>query len=292
MGKKIVIYVFAVIVFLFSAGPLILTLIGGIVPEKVLLAVPPRWFSMKPTLAYYRYIFTGKVPETFEERGAERAMISEEARLIPQAMLTSSIIAVAVMGVNILFGSMAAYAFARIRFRGKPATFMGIIMCRLIPASALVVPFYLLIQAFGLLDTKFSLILVHSLLTLPFTVLILTMFFRKIPPEIEEAAAVDGARPLQIFWRVTLPLSAASMVATGLFAFMLSYSEFMYSLVLGGTERTRTIPVVMTALIYNVDMIWGMIMSGVFLTLIPSLILAIVVWKFVVENIILGATRY
>jgi ABC-type glycerol-3-phosphate transport system permease component len=219
-------------------------------------------------------------------------MISEEARLIPKAMLTSSIIAVAVMGVNILFGSMAAYAFARIRFRGKSPTFMGIIMCRLIPASALVVPFYLLVQAFGLLDTKFSLIMVHSLLTLPFTVLILAMFFRRIPVEIEEAAVVDGARPLQVFWRITLPLSAASMVATGLFAFMLSYSEFMYSLVLGGTERTRTIPVVMTALIYNVDMIWGMIMSGVFLTLVPSLILAIVVWKFVVENIILGATRY
>jgi ABC-type glycerol-3-phosphate transport system permease component len=103
---------------------------------------------------------------------------------------------------------------------------------------------------------------------------------------------VDGASPLQTFWRVTLPLSAASMVATGLFAFMLSYSEFMYSLVLGGSDRTRTIPVVMTALIYNPDMIWGMIMSGVFLTLIPSLILAIVVWKFVVENIILGATKY
>jgi ABC-type glycerol-3-phosphate transport system permease component len=82
------------------------------------------------------------------------------------------------------------------------------------------------------------------------------------------------------------------MVATGLFAFMLSYSEFMYSLVLGGSENTRTIPVVLTALIYNPDMIWGMIMSGIFLTLIPSLILAIVVWKFVVENIILGATKY
>jgi ABC-type glycerol-3-phosphate transport system permease component len=292
VGRKIAIYIFAILLFLFSASPIILTLIGGIVPEKVLLAVPPRWFSMKPTLAYYRYIFTGKVPEAFEERGASRSMISEEARLIPKAMLTSSIIAVAVMGVNILFGSMAAYAFARIRFRGKSPTFMGIIMCRLIPASALVVPFYLLVQSFGLLDTKFSLVIVHSLLTLPFTVLILTMFFRRIPVEIEEAAVVDGASPIQTFWRITLPLSAASMVATGLFAFMLSYSEFMYSLVLGGTERTRTIPVVMTALIYNVDMIWGMIMSGVFLTLIPSLILAIVVWKFVVENIILGATKY
>jgi ABC-type glycerol-3-phosphate transport system permease component len=292
MGKKIAIYFFAIVLFLFSAGPVILTLVGGIVPEKVLLSVPPRWFSMKPTFAYYRYIFTGKIPEAFEERGADRAMVSEEARLIPKAMFTSATVAVAVMGVNMIFGSMAAYAFARIRFRGKSPTFMGIIMCRLVPASALVVPFYLIIQAFGLLDTKLSLIMVHTLLTLPFTVLILTMFFRKIPVEIEESAVVDGAKPLQVFWKITLPLSAASMVATGLFAFMISYSEFMYSLVLGGSERSRTLPIVMTSLIYNPDMIWGMIMSGVFLTLIPSLILAILVWEFVVENIILGAMKY
>lgn len=292
MGRKIAIYVFAVLLFLFSAGPVLLTLVGGIIPEKVLLSVPPRLFSMKPTLSYYEYIFTGKVPEAYEERGALRAMVSEEARLIPRAMLNSATVALAVMAMNMVFGSMAAYAFARIRFRGKSPTFMGIIMCRLVPASTLVVPFYLIIQALGLLDTKLALILVHTLLTLPFTVLILTMFFRRVPVEIEESAVVDGAKPLQVFWKITLPLSASSMVATGLFSFMLSYSEFMYSLVLGGSQRSRTLPVVMTSLIYNPDMIWGMLMSGVFLALIPSLILAILVWKFVVENIILGAMKY
>jgi len=292
MGRKIAIYVFAVLLFLFSAGPVLLTLVGGIIPEKVLLSVPPRLFSMKPTLSYYKYIFTGKVPEAYEERGALRAMVSEEARLIPRAMLNSATVALAVMAMNMVFGSMAAYAFARIRFRGKSLTFMGIIMCRLVPASALVVPFYLIIQALGLLDTKLALILVHTLLTLPFTVLILTMFFRRVPVEIEESAVVDGAKPLQVFWKITLPLSASSMVATGLFSFMLSYSEFMYSLVLGGSQRSRTLPVVMTSLIYNPDMIWGMLMSGVFLALIPSLILAILVWKLVVENIILGAMKY
>ncbi|MEE8591887.1 MAG: carbohydrate ABC transporter permease [Spirochaetia bacterium] len=292
MGRKIAIYVFAVLLFLFSAGPVLLTLVGGIIPEKVLLSVPPRLFSMKPTLSYYKYIFTGKVPEAYEERGALRAMVSEEARLIPRAMLNSATVALAVMAMNMVFGSMAAYAFARIRFRGKSLTFMGIIMCRLVPASALVVPFYLITQALGLLDTKLALILVHTLLTLPFTVLILTMFFRRVPVEIEESAVVDGAKPLQVFWKITLPLSASSMVATGLFSFMLSYSEFMYSLVLGGSQRSRTLPVVMTSLIYNPDMIWGMLMSGVFLALIPSLILAILVWKFVVENIILGAMKY
>jgi ABC-type glycerol-3-phosphate transport system permease component len=292
MGRKISIYVFAVLLFLFSAGPVLLTLVGGVIPEKVLLSVPPRLFSMKPTLSYYEYIFTGKVPEAYEERGALRAMVSEEARLIPRAMLNSATVALAVMAANMVFGSMAAYAFARIRFRGKSPTFMGIIMCRLVPASALVVPFYMIIQALGLLDTKLALILVHTLLTLPFTVLILTMFFRRVPVEIEESAVVDGAKPLQVFWKITLPLSASSMVATGLFSFMLSYSEFMFSLVLGGSQRSRTLPVVMTSLIYNPDMIWGMLMSGVFLTLIPSLILAILVWKFVVENIVLGAMKY
>jgi ABC-type glycerol-3-phosphate transport system permease component len=292
MVRKIAIYFFALLVFLFSAGPVFMTLIGGIVPEKALLTVPLRMFSMKPTLSYYRYIFTGKIPEAFEERGASRAMVSEEARLIPRAMLNSSVVAVATMGVNIVFGSMAAYAFARFRFRGKSPTFMGIIMCRLVPASALVVPFYLIVQGLGLLDTVFALVIVHSLLTLPFTVLILAMFFRKIPVEIEESALVDGATPIQIFLRITLPLSAASLVATGLFAFMLSYSEFMYSLVLGGSEASRTLPVVMSSLIYNPDMIWGLVMAAVFLTLVPSLVLAIVVWKFVVENIILGASKY
>jgi ABC-type glycerol-3-phosphate transport system permease component len=110
--------------------------------------------------------------------------------------------------------------------------------------------------------------------------------------EIEESAKVDGASGLQTFRKITLPLSASSIVATGLFAFMLSYSEFLYALVLGGTSRSRTLSVVMASLSTNTDVSWGMLMAGVFLTLIPTLILVIVVWRFVVENIILGASKY
>lgn len=292
MGKKIIIYFLALVVFLFCAGPLLLTVFGGIIPDAALLSYPPKWFSMKPSFAYYRYIFFGVVPSAYEERGAMRSMITEEARQIPHSMMNSAIIALSVMGVNILFGSMAAYAFARIRFRGKSATFMGIVMCRLLPATALAVPFYLIVQGMGLLDTKVAMVMVHSLLTLPFTVLILSVFFRRIPIDIEDAATVDGAGRMQIFMKITLPLSAASMVATGLFAFMLSYSEFLYSLILGGTEKTRTLSVAMAALSTNTDVAWGMLMAGIFITLIPSLILAILVWKFVVEGIILGAVKY
>jgi len=292
VAKKVLIHFLALVVFFFCISPLLLTLIGGILPDAALLSYPPKWFSMKPTLAYYKYIFLGIVPQAYEERGAMRGMITQEARQIPNSMLNSAIIALSVMGVNIVCGSMAAYAFARVRFRGKSATFLGIVMCRLLPASAMVVPIYLVVQAMGLLDTKFAIVMIHSLLTLPFTVLILSVFFRRIPIEIEEAATVDGANRMQVFTKVVLPLSTASMVATGLFAFMLSYSEFLYSLILSGTDRTRTLSVAMAALSTNTDVAWGMLMAGVFITLIPSLILAIVVWKFVVEGIILGALKY
>ncbi|KKK99472.1 hypothetical protein LCGC14_2632390, partial [marine sediment metagenome] len=135
MAKKILIHFLALIVFLFCAGPLLLTLFGGIIPDAALLSYPPKWFSMKPSFAYYKYIFFGVVPSAYEERGAMRSMITEEARQIPHSMMNSAIIAFSVMGINILFGGMASFAFARIRFKGKSATFMGIVMCRLLPAA-------------------------------------------------------------------------------------------------------------------------------------------------------------
>lgn len=292
MVKKTFIYIAAVVVFFMSVGPLFLTLLGSIIPDAALLSFPPKWFSKKPTLSYYNYIFTGQILQGYDVRGASRGMITQEVRQIPHGLQTSSIIALAVMGVNIVFGSMAAYAFARFRFRFKSLTFSGIVMCRLLPAAALAVPFYLIVQGLGLLGTKLAIILVHSILTLPFTVLILSVFFRKIPVEIEEAATIDGSGPLSTFWRITLPLSAPSMVATGLFAFMLSYSEFLYSLILGGTEKTRTLPVIMAALSTNTDVAWGMFMGGVFITLVPTLILVIVVWNFVVEGILFSGSKY
>ena len=290
--KKIMIYICAVVLFIYCVGPLFLTLLGGVIPDKALLSVPPRWFSISPTLDFYKYIFLGKIPESYEVRGALRGMISAEARQIPIAMKNSIIIGLFVMGINILFGSMAAYAFSRIRFKGKKLTFLFIIMCRLLPAATLVVPFYLIIQSFGLLNTILSVVMVHSIFTLPFTVLILTIFFRKIPVSIEESAIIDGAGPLKILTKIYLPLSAGPVMATGLFSFMLSYSEYMYSLILTGTEATRTVPVVMAALSTNPDVAWGMLMACVFITLVPTLVLVIFIWRFVVEGILFGGGTY
>ena len=290
LGRPLL-YVAALVLFLFSAGPIFLSLLGSVIPDQALFSFPADWFGRGFTYDNYRYIFTGEMPRSYEIRGANRGMISDAARQVPASMINSMAVALAVMVVNVVLGAPAAYAFARMRFRGRTLAFMAIVMSRLVPAVALAVPFYLLIQALGLLGTKAALILVHSVLTLPFTVLILSVFFRRIPPEIEDAAIVDGCTRLQLFWRIVLPLSLPSLAATGLFAFMLSYAEFLFALVLSGDAANRPLSVVMASLARNVDVSWGILNSAIFLAVLPSLALAAIVWRLVVEGILVGGVK-
>ncbi len=288
---RTLIYVAAAVVFAFCAGPIFLSLVGSLLPDTALFSFPPAWFSQGFTFDNYTYVFTGDIPAAYEVKGAKRSMISDAARQVPASMLNSSIVALGVMAVNIVLGAPAAYAFARIRFRGKGPTFAIIIFSRLVPAVGLAVPFYLLIQELGLLGTKLALILVHSVLTIPFTVLILSLFFRRIPLELEDAARVDGCTRFQVFYRVVLRMSGASIFATGLFAFMLSYSEFLFAQVLSGSADNRQLSVVLAALIRNTDVSWGLLNSGMFLSMIPSVILAAIIWRFVVEGVVEGAVQ-
>jgi multiple sugar transport system permease protein len=290
LGRPLV-YLAALALFLFSAGPVFLSLLGSVIPDQALFSFPPDWFGRGFTFDNYRYIFTGELPRSYEIRGANRGMISDAARQVPGSMVNSGLVALAVMAINVVLGAPAAYAFARMRFRGRTLAFMAIVLSRLVPAVALAVPFYLLIQALGLLGTKTALILVHSVLTLPFTVLILSVFFRRIPTEIEDAAIVDGCSRLQLFWRIVLPLSLPSLAATGLFAFMLSYAEFLFALVLSGDAANRPLSVVMASLARNVDVSWGILNSAIFLAVLPSVVLVAIVWRFIVEGILVGGVK-
>ncbi len=286
------IHVAAVALFLACVAPVGLSLLASLVPDQAIFSFPPDWFGYGTTLDNYLYIFTGQIPDVYLTAGANRNMISDAARQVPASMWNSTVVALGVMAVNIACGAPAAYAFARLRFRGQAASFLAIIMSRLVPAVALVTPFYLLIQAMGLLGTKLALILIHSVLTLPFTILILTLFFRRIPPEIEESALLDGCTRLQAFLRITLPLSRTSVFATGLFAFILSYAEFLFALVLSGDAANRPLSVVMAALARNTDVSWGLLNASVFLAVIPTVALVAIVWRFVVEGLMRGAVKY
>jgi ABC-type glycerol-3-phosphate transport system permease component len=193
--------------------------------------------------------------------------------------------------VNLLLGAPAGFAYARMRFRGRIATFMGLIMAPLVPSIALIVPYYLLVQESGLLGSRISMIAIHAVMTLPFTVLILSVFFRRLPGELHDAARVDGCTPFQVFTRIFVPLVRPSLLATGLFAFMLSYAEFMFAHALGGGSDVRLLPVVMAALARNPDVSWGLLNASIFVAVVPSLVLVVVVWRFVVEGLLLGGVK-
>ncbi|MDZ7799654.1 MAG: carbohydrate ABC transporter permease [Trueperaceae bacterium] len=281
----------AFLVFLFSGGPVLLAFIGSIVPDQAIFSYPPNWFGHGVTLDNYRYIFTGELPSVYQEQGATRSMISDAARQVPRALMNSMIVAGSVALVNLLLGAPAGFAYARMRFRGRILTFMGLIMAPLVPSIALIVPYYLLVQEFGLVGSRISMIAIHSVMTLPFTVLILSVFFRRVPGELHDAARVDGCTPFQVFTRIFVPLVRPSLLATGLFAFMLSYAEFMFAHALGGGSDVRLLPVVMAALARNPDVSWGLLNASIFVAVVPSLVLVVVVWRFVVEGLMLGGVK-
>jgi ABC-type glycerol-3-phosphate transport system permease component len=289
--KRLLTFLFAALIVLFTGGPVILSLVGSVVPDRILLDESKGLFSEGLNFETYRYVFTGQLPDSYLAENANRAMISDAARQVPRSLLNSSLTALASMLLNMLIGAPAAFVFARYMFPGKKLTFLFLILSPLVPAVALVTPVYIMLQALGLVGTQAGIILVHTARALPFTVLILSVFFRKMPAEIFEAAVLDHCNRLQTFLRVALPLALPSIGATGLFAFMLSYSEYMFSMVLSGDAATRPVSVVMAALARNTDVSWSLLNTAIFLAIVPTLVLVVLVWRFVVEGLLGGAVK-
>lgn len=284
-------FIFAGLILLFAGGPVLLSLYGSVVPDTVLLSPDKSLLTEGPNFDTYRYVFTGQLPDAYNAEGANRAMISDAARQVPQALLNSSVNALAAMVLNLILGAPAAFIFARYVFPGKKVSFLYLILSPLVPAVALVTPIYMMLQAMNLVGTQLGIILVHTAKALPFTVLILSVFFRKIPAEIFEAAVLDHCSRFQTFWRVAVPLALPSIGATGLFAFMISYSEFMFAMILSGSSSTRPVSVVMAALARNTDVSWSLLNTAIFIAIVPTLILVILVWRFVVEGLLSGAVK-
>ena len=289
--RRILIYGGAFLLAFFWFAPFVVVFMGSVIQEVNLISFPPRWFKDPPSFAMYDYIFTGKVPASYEQRGALRSMISNEARDVPRAILNSFIVAAAVMFVNLIFGSMASYAYARLRFQGRAFTFNFVLASRLIPAVALAVPYYLIVLKLGLLNSFWALIAIYSVLTLPFTTLVLTLYFRAVPIEIDEAAQVEGASPWQVLRDVMIPLSRPSLVGAGLFAFMLAYSEFLFALFITTSRERRTLPVILGALSANTDVSWSMLMASITIGVVPTLLLAFPIWRYMVRGLTSGAIR-
>ncbi len=259
--------------------------------ETALFKRPPDWIPPNPTISNYKYIFTGEVPSAFEERGLLRSPITQEARRLVPGMMNSFIVAAAVTVINLVLGALAAYTFAREKFRGRTGAYILILGSRLLPPVAVAIPIYMVVNVLGLLDTKRALVLMHSAFTLPFTIWVLTLYFRNMPREIEEAAVVDGATRFGLLRHIVLPLAAPGLAAVGAFAFLFSYSEFLFGLFTTQTMNAKTVPVLISAVANNPDASYTLISVGVILSIIPPLIVALSFRRFLMSGLASSLSR-
>lgn len=201
----------------------------------------------------------------------------------------SLIIAASTTLIAIALGSLAAYSLARFRIGGDNLAFW-ILSVRMMPPIASVLPLFLFFRFLRWLDTYQALILTHSLVNLPFAVWMLKGFFEELPQELEEAALVDGCGRLGAFARVALPLVAPGLVATALFCFMFSWNEFLFALILG-RSRVTPITVNIAGMIGGHEILWAEISAVSIMASVPIIIMAIVLQRYLVRGLTLGAVK-
>jgi trehalose/maltose transport system permease protein len=208
-------------------------------------------------------------------------------------ILNSVIVAVTVVAISLFLGVTAAYALGRITFRGRGLLLFTVLSVSMFPQVAVLSGMFELIRALGIYNSLWGLILSNLILTLPFTVWVLTTFMRDLPKELEEAAIVDGASPWVIVTRVFLPLMWPALVTTGLLAFIAAWNEFLFALTFTLSNDARTVPVAI-ALITGAsvhEMPWGNIMAASVIVTVPLIVLVLIFQRKIVSGLTAGAVK-
>ncbi|WP_449255786.1 carbohydrate ABC transporter permease [Bosea sp. (in: a-proteobacteria)] len=192
----------------------------------------------------------------------------------PQWLWTTMMVAAVATALSLFASVLAAYAIQRLKFKGSQYVGLAIYLAYLVPPSILFIPLATLIFQLGLFDSPLALILTYPTFLIPFCTWLLIGYFKSIPYELEECAMMDGATRLQTLWRITLPLAMPGLISAGIFAFTLSWNEFIYALAFIQSAEKKTVPVaVLTQLVEGDVYHWGSLMAGALLGSIPVAIL-------------------
>ncbi len=235
-------------------------------------ASPPTLYPQKAVLENYVSLFT--------------------RRNLGAYLLNSVIIVAGSVSLAMAMGSLAAYALARFHLGHlQERISFWVLATRMIPAVAIVVPIFLMLQYLGLINKYPGLILVYTAMNLPFVVWMMRSFFQEIPVDLEEAAMVDGATRLRSFWDIVLPLAAPGLVATAIFSVIVTYNEFFFALILTSTPAAATLPVGTAALIGKTQTLFGEMAAAGVVATIPLIAFALLVQRHLVRGLTMGAVK-
>ena len=232
-------------------------------------AWPPKFFGFTPTLDNYRALF------------------QDPSNPFLDFTINSLIIATGATGLGLVLGLPAAYSIARYKQNGLG---LAILTARIMPGISFLVPLYIIFSRLGMIDTYASLIISHLIVTMPIIVWLMVGFFEDLPRELEEAARVDGAGIVGTFLRISLPLSKAGIVASAILAFIFSWNNFMFSLVLTSVN-TKTLPVAVFNFMGYSSINYGAISAAAALITLPVIVLVLFVQRHIVQGLTAGGIK-
>jgi trehalose/maltose transport system permease protein len=269
--NMVLFYVFLVIFVFVSVFPLLWVFKMSIVTKTELYATPP-------TL----------LPQNLS--GAEWAQVLGDSTF-QRALINSSIIAGVTTVICLFFGSIAAYAISRLRFRFKSTVMTLILAISFFPAVAIIAPLFIQFTALGIIDTYWSVIITDTVFALPLTIWLLVAFFRELPVDLEDAAKVDGATTIQAFRKVIVPLAAPGVFTTAILTFIFAWNEFLFANTFLFDESTQPVTVVIPnfATIYTVD--YGAQAAASVIVTVPLVIMVLIFQRRIVSGLTAGAVK-
>ena len=270
--------------------PIITATIGSLQSEKTLRAdtravLPHEW-----TLDNFR---------VFLSRGAQSsASIYEQATYLPDnvkkihyALGNSTVIAVSVTLLTLVFASLSAFTVARLRLRWLEWLMNVNVFARFVPIIVLMIPLYITFRRLDLLNSVWGVVIAETGFLLPYGVLILAPYFAALPQELDEAARIDGCSRFTAFLRVTLPLSTPALASYGAIVFIVAWNDLLTPLILNNRAEFMTLPVVIASLVGDVHVFFSLMMAICFVAMAPSVILVLLLQKFVVRGLAAGAVK-
>jgi multiple sugar transport system permease protein len=256
---------------LLALGPVLWAVVTSLLPLSALTSRPPDLNPLNMSLENYR-------------------LVLDSSRGLFSGLINSFIIAFFTSAVGLIIGSMAAYALARLNLPGSNRILMMILATQMFPGIVIAIPLFLVMSRTRLVDTHFGLIVVYLSFILPIVIWILKGFFESVPMELERAAAVDGASPLQTFRYIVLPIALPPLFATGVFAFIESWNEFFFAIILTRIH-VKTASIAIAEFSGQYQTLYGQMLASAVLASIPVVALAIVFRRFILEGFVEGAIK-
>ena len=264
----------------FTLLPLVWLFLSTIQTQASLLTVPVRIIPSE--LSWQNYIDIFK-PAAFGENSGQSTFLL--------SIRNSVIVSVGTTAVAMVFGTLAAYAFARFNIPRKRTLLLIVLGSQLLPAISLIIPLFRMFKGAGLLDSLVALILAYSTFSMPFVVWIMAGYFQSVPIELEEAARIDGASRFQSFIRVALPLAAPGLAATAIFTLLNAWDEFFFALIFTSTYSAKTVPVALAEFIGRHNVNWGLLVTGGFIASLPLIVLSLAFYRYIVSGLSAGGLK-